>query len=133
MLPRELILFLPVGPSVNSLFNNVTRSGRGKLRVPTSKYQQWQTAAKTAIRMQLERWEPISNPIRLSIDLQRPTANSDLSNRIKALEDILVKTNIIVDDKLVHDLRIRWRKNIDLPTDLANLAGKRAMLHLQEL
>ena len=132
---QDLTLYLPVGPSVNTLFNNVARAGkRGKLRVPTKKYILWKTSAKTAIRMQLpDEWIAIDKPLSLLIELQRPTSNSDLSNRIKALEDSLVQNGVICDDRLVHDIRIKWKSNITLPSDLVNLTGKIARLHLKLL
>ena len=133
MPPRDLILYLPVGPSVNSLWNNVTRNGRGKLRVPTKQYRDWKRSAQSVIRTQLAEWKPIENPCKLDIRLERPTANSDLSNRIKALEDCLVDNKIIADDKLIGEISIQWVHEVKLPSELSELVVKIARIRLQEL
>ena len=133
MPPRDLILYLPVGPSVNSLWNNVTRNGRGRPRVPTKQYRDWKRSARSVIAMQLSQWKPIENTCKLDIRLERPTANSDLSNRIKALEDCLVDNKIITDDKLIGEIRIQWVQEVRLPSELSELVVKIARIRLQEL
>ena len=132
---KVTILYLPLSPSVNSLYNNVNRHGtRGKWRVPTKRYQEWKAKAYNAIQTQLEDdWNTIDTPCKLLITCERRNKRSDLSNHIKALEDILVATKVIEDDKLVSNINIHWASEINPPNELANLAHPLACVAVSEL
>lgn len=84
-------LALPLPTSVNNMYRNVP--GRG--RVPTGDYQRWQKAAMDA--MWTQKWSAVTGPVELIITLE-PLRRYDVSNRIKACEDFLVKMGIIADD-----------------------------------
>lgn len=83
-------------PSVNSLYANV----RGKGRVRTEAYKRWALAAGYDFAAQT-RGKSIKGLYELSLTISRAKArsNSDLSNRIKGAEDLLVEHGVVEDDK----------------------------------
>lgn len=91
-------------PSTNGLFANLP----GKGRVKTERYRTWLNAAGWQIKAQ--RPGRIAGEVSLAIAMKRPRANADLSNRIKALEDLLVEHQVIDDDQHVVSLTVRWRE-----------------------
>lgn len=88
------MITFPLPPSTNHLYANVP----GKGRVKTIRYRQWIKAADKYYLAQLRNIKPVSGPISLLIRLPIAT-RGDTSNRIKAVEDYLVKRNITGDDK----------------------------------
>lgn len=93
---------LPYPPTTNHLFANV---GRG--RVKTDAYRAWrERAGYTIIEQGRKR---IHGYVALSIALVRPDKRRrDLSNSIKAVEDLLVSMAVIDDDSLVQRISIQW-------------------------
>lgn len=81
-------------PSVNKLYSNAP----GKGRVKTGAYKAWQTIAKAALNAQKppKLQPPYSVLIACDIDHR-----SDISNRIKAVEDLLVDYGCISDDRWI--------------------------------
>jgi len=93
---------LPYPPSVNNLFFN---TGRGRSK--TDAYKAWQEAAGYAIVEQGRK--RIHGLVALSIALVKPDKRKrDLSNVIKAIEDLLVSMSVIDDDSLVQRISIQW-------------------------
>jgi len=96
---------LPMPPSVNGMYRNV--SGRG--RVKTDPYKRW---IKEAGQMLMLQWkaprQTITNEVRVNCDLERPKVRSDVDNRAKALLDLMKGMGLLKDDSLVVDLRLRW-------------------------
>lgn len=96
---------LPTPPSVNSMFCNNSRSGRGRFK--SAKYRQWLALAATALKEQ--GIQPITyESLALTIRVARPTSRSDLDNRIKAIPDLLQSCGIIKDDKRIARLDVEW-------------------------
>ena len=100
---------LPFPPSVNSLF-------AGKQRRYLSKaYKAWIEEASHALRQQRPlphytdrvRVEYVAGWPRRK-DGSMSTARRDLSNCIKAPEDLLVKFGVLEDDALVDQINIKW-------------------------
>lgn len=103
-----LLLDLPLPTSVNALFVEAAgrKKGRGQQRVKTADYKAWIDAAGWAMKPQLAAQGAAIIPdtptfgkhwalwIRLNIDHQ-----GDVTNRIKALEDLLVAWNVTVGDQ----------------------------------
>lgn len=104
-----LRLDLPLPTSVNGLFvESPSRKahGKGKPRVKTREYKAWIDAAGWALKPQLQAQGAAIQPdtptfgrhwalwIRLNVDHQ-----GDVTNRIKALEDLLVAWKITVGDQ----------------------------------
>lgn len=83
-----------VPPSTNGLYFN--RPGKGRVR--TDRYRVWLQAAG----WDMKRYHNIkfNEPVELHITLGKLRANSDMSNRIKAVEDLLVTHKIIPGDTI---------------------------------
>ena len=114
---------LPTPPSMNNLFVNVPRVGR----VVSKKYKAWREDAKAMLLTQRRPAEPITYRVNLDISVPR-IKNADISNRIKAAEDAIVRGGILKDDSLVESLTVRWFGEADCkvvisPEDAARLAG----------
>jgi crossover junction endodeoxyribonuclease RusA len=94
---------LPYPPTVNTLFANAKHGGRFK----TEDYKKWQKAAGEQILAQGRK--RVRGPVSLSIYVVKPDGRRrDVSNLIKAVEDILVEMQIIEDDCLVQRIAIEW-------------------------
>lgn len=97
---------LPFPPSVNNLYFNVQRRGR----VHTPEYLDWQELAGWELRAQRSRLAlKIKYPVTVKIDLD-DKRKGDADNRCKAVLDLLVEHQIIVDDskKYVRRVDIGW-------------------------
>lgn len=92
---------IPVPPSVNAMYRNVP----GKGRVKTAKYKSWLHDAGWILRMYKPR-KTLADVV-LTVAIRRPTANSDLDNRFKALQDLLVGP-VLGDDKQVVRIVGEW-------------------------
>lgn len=89
---KTVIKLQHMPPSTNSLFVNV----RGKGRCKTERYKTWLAAVAWDMKKyHNHRW---TEPVHLTIALGKLRANSDISNRIKAVEDLLVSHQIIPGD-----------------------------------
>ncbi len=93
---------LPFPPSVNNLFANATKG-----RYETAHYKRWQKDAGNLILAQGRK--RVSGYVSLAIALVKPDKRRrDLSNTVKAIEDLLVDMAVIDDDSLVQRLDVRW-------------------------
>lgn len=94
-------LDLPLPPSANALFFNRT-GGRAK----TKQYYEWLHDAGWALIQQ----KPgrIAGAYQFIAGFERVNKRSDLSNRCKALEDLLVKHGVIEDDSLAESITLYW-------------------------
>lgn len=98
-------LRLPQPPSTNMLYRNVPGKGRRK----TKRYMTWINAAGWSVKEQqphrVEGW------VIVDITVNRPdNRKRDISNTIKAIEDLLVAHELIEDDSKVYEVRARWGK-----------------------
>ena len=94
-------LELPAPPSVNAMFRNHARG-----RVATKAYTDWQGHAGWVLRSQHPR--KIGGRVVLAISIERLSANADIDNRIKAIADLLVKHDVIDDDRNVTAILACW-------------------------
>ena len=94
-------LVLPIPPSLNGAYKNVPGRGRVSSVILTN----WKRAAGWYLRSQ--RPGGISGPYRFSIYLPIGM-RGDVSNRIKAAEDLLVKMRIVQDDSLSERIGMSW-------------------------
>jgi crossover junction endodeoxyribonuclease RusA len=86
-------LDLPLPPSVNALYRNVPGRGRAK----TQAYRTWENAAGWEVRAQAP--QPIAGPVVMRLTFQWPDRRRrDVSNYVKATEDLLVEHKLIEDD-----------------------------------
>lgn len=84
--------------------------GRG--RVKTKAYKNWRGMAGLLILQQGRPIEPYG-AFELGIAMRKPSANSDLDNRVKAVADALQESRVIEDDKHCTKLTVWWAD--DLP------------------
>lgn len=96
------VITLPIPPSSNNMFINIPKRGR----VKSGKYKAWTIAAGLLLNSQHP--APVRGPVSIAIKVKRPTANSDVDNRSKAVIDLLVQQNIIDDDRNVERVSIEW-------------------------
>jgi Holliday junction resolvase RusA-like endonuclease len=97
-------------PSTNVLF-----AGNGKRRYKTKEYAAWIEEAGYAINRQKP--EPIRGKVRILIEVAEPKTNiaQDVTNRIKATEDLLVRHGIIQgdDQRYVRSVTAEWSRHIE--------------------
>lgn len=98
-------LAIPIPPSVNSAWRNVA----GKGRVRTKEYRVWAAEAGWALKVQ--RAPHIGGKVTVDIGVAR-IPNADVDNRIKPVLDLLVKMNVIDDDRYVEKVSAEWRDDI---------------------
>jgi len=90
-------------PSLNNIYANVS----GKGRVKTKRYRTWRAAAGWDVNA--AKVEQLSGPVLLDLTVAKPRGTrSDISNRVKAAEDLLVFMNVLVDDSQVQEVHVRW-------------------------
>lgn len=98
--PLTLVVSMP--PSTNSLFANVP----GKGRVKTGLYKAWITEAGYQVNRQ-PKWAFVED-VALTITVGPRDKRADISNRIKAVEDLLVRHGVLEDDNQVVRVTAQW-------------------------
>lgn len=105
-----VIITLPMPPSVNNMFIN---SKHGRFR--SQKYDSWIMEAGNEILRQ--RPSKVAGPVVLSFEFQdgRDNRKRDISNLIKAPEDLLVKHGIIEadDQTIVRKINAGWSLEVE--------------------
>jgi Holliday junction resolvase RusA-like endonuclease len=103
------VVTLPLCPSTNHLF-----AGDGRRRYKTKEYAAWIEEAGYALNRQKP--EPIRGKVRLLIEVEEPkmAIAQDVTNRIKASEDILVRHGIIEgdDQRFVRSVTAEWSRHV---------------------
>ncbi len=100
-----IVVTLPFPPSTNNLFINTSRG-----RIRSSKYDEWATEAG----WELTRQRPAKSvgPVSLLFEFQlnRDRRKRDITNLLKAPEDLLVKFGVIEadDNTIVKEISARW-------------------------
>lgn len=95
--PVTIVATLPLPPSANALFANVARG-----RVKTKAYKAWLEEAGWHLKRAwsgLGRPQFGEQPMALEIKIGLKDRTRDLSNCCKAIEDLLVKTLPVPDDR----------------------------------
>jgi len=98
---------VPTPPTTNHLFRNV--KGRG--RVKTAEYFDYEMLAITAIRQQ--KTPAVSGRVFALVGVERKSSLSDLDNRLKALFDVVAKAGIIENDKFITAFAVTWMPIVD--------------------
>lgn len=99
---KTVIRLQHIPPSTNNLYANVPKRGR----VKTDRYRTWLQAAGWDLKhYHNQRW---TEPVYLTIAIGKLRANADVSNRVKAIEDLLVAHRIIPGDT------IQWVKGVNI-------------------
>lgn len=91
-MPSALRLTLPIPPSVNSSYANVT--GRG--RIATKALRDWKRDA--GWRLKLQERKQFAGPFRIAIYLPE-AMRGDIDNRTKGILDLLVEHRVTPDDR----------------------------------
>jgi Holliday junction resolvase RusA-like endonuclease len=104
------IINLPFPPSVNNLFIN---GKHGRFR--SQRYDSWiQEAGNEILR---QRPSKMLGPVILTFEFQegRDKRKRDISNLIKAPEDLLVKHGIIEadDGSIVREIKLKWSAEVE--------------------
>jgi Holliday junction resolvase RusA-like endonuclease len=100
---------LPVPPTTNHLYLNM----RGKGRVKSPQYRDWITEAGLLLNRQ---WglSKIETQVTIEILVERQgKRRADISNRIKAVEDLMVSQGVLADDRLVERVEAQWCDDVD--------------------
>jgi crossover junction endodeoxyribonuclease RusA len=100
-----VVLELDLCPSVNNLFINNARGGR----VKSQAYMRWR--ARSLVEMMAQRPGRISGAYEVQILAGRPTATSDIDNRIKPILDLLAG-QITDDDRNCQGVSAHWSSKI---------------------
>lgn len=102
--------WLPIAPTANNLYENTGPSqwaARGRRK--TTGYRQWLQDAGWRIREQ--RVQPIPGK-RWALRIEAPVNHRrDLSNCLKATEDLIVEMGLISDDRYIDHIvldRVKW-------------------------
>jgi Holliday junction resolvase RusA-like endonuclease len=100
-------LKLPFPPSVNDMYANNKRGGRG--RYPTKEYEQWR--ADAAVMLMQQHIRPVLGRCEIWIDID-DSRQGDCDNRTKAVLDLLVVRGVIGGDqkKYVRRVSVGWAK-----------------------
>ena len=112
--PGAISLTLPFPPSANSIWRAV--NGRNIVSAP---YRKWRRAAMDALHEQLRRWpeRPVLPGLyAMTLVTDRPDMRArDLSNTIKAVEDVLTPprknkpgAHVVEDDSRAQQILLRW-------------------------
>lgn len=104
------VIALPFPPSTNNLFMN---GKHGRFR--SQRYDSWLQEAGAEIMRQ--RPKKVSGPVILTFEFQEGKDNRkrDISNLVKAPEDLLVKHGIIEadDGSIVREIKCKWNADIE--------------------
>lgn len=115
----EFSVDLPLPPSVNELFETRVSKGRSG-RSLTPIYKRWRDAAMLILRMH---WRRAGRPVigkpwgfEMRFGINR---HSDITNRIKATEDLLVKALITPGDQWMDDGRVI--RDMSIPAQIVRI------------
>lgn len=103
------VIHLPFPPSLNNMFIN---GQRGRFR--SQKYDSWIQEAGTEIMRQ--RPSKVAGPVHLIFEFGEPdNRKRDVSNLVKAPEDLLVKHGIIEadDGSIVRSITSKWSPEVE--------------------
>lgn len=96
------IIKLPTPPSANELFIAFSRGGKSA-RAKSKKYVEWLSVA--GARLEQQRPPHVAGPYEMKISLTAG-ARGDVSNRIKAIEDLCVAHHVVIDDRYAERVEI---------------------------
>lgn len=102
------VLWLPLPPSTNKLW----RTYKGRI-IKSAEYRKWLIEAAKIVLMQ--RPKAVQGKYQMTLTVERKDRRrTDLSNRLKALEDALVTAGVVEDDSLAERIVLEWSN--DPPT-----------------
>lgn len=104
-----VVVDMPFPVSVNSLFGQAP----GQQRYPSQAYKDWQ--AQTEWKLLQSKPGRVPGPVHLLFEFEeKDKRQRDVTNYIKAPEDMLVRLNIIDGDHsaVVREITARWSKDV---------------------
>ncbi len=106
----KILIYLPFPPSVNEMFANNNRAGRG--RILSTFYRAWKEEAGWMLKAQ--KIKPYIGRFRLGIQLD-DSHRGDCDNRVKAVSDLLVSNGIVQGDqkKYMKGVSVDWERVTD--------------------
>jgi len=104
----ETVITLSMPPSTNNLFLNGRGGAAGRPRSP--EYRAWAKEAGWALASQRPRAVPGRVVLLIEIEEPKTKHRQDCTNRIKAVEDLLVDHGVIEgdDQRFVRAVTVRW-------------------------
>jgi len=98
---------LPIPPSANAIW----RSNRGRTHL-SAKYKSW--IASAGLMLNSQRVPTINPPYQVEYAVGRPDKRRrDVTNFVKALDDLLQNCNVITNDSEIIDSRIYWSADVE--------------------
>lgn len=100
-------MLIPYPPSVNNLFAN-RLGGAGRMKKP--EYRRWIAEAGWSIVTQKDGHNRHAGKVRFTLLVRRPDDNvrRDVSNLLKAAEDLVVRQGILADDSQIVSSTAEW-------------------------
>lgn len=113
-------LRLPVPPSVNGAFCNISGAGRSR----TAAYRAWANEAGWVLLAQKPpHLGTASTSIAIVVNLP-PGRRGDIDNRIKCCLDLLVAHRVIDDDRYVNKVSAEWSDSVaECEVTIRSIAG----------
>jgi Holliday junction resolvase RusA-like endonuclease len=106
---EPVVVQMPFPPSVNSMFNQAN----GQQRFPTKAYKDWKT--ETEWKLLANKPGRVPGPVRLLFEVEeKDRRQRDITNHLKAPEDMLVKLGVIDGDHsaVVRLVEAKWSKEV---------------------
>jgi Holliday junction resolvase RusA-like endonuclease len=108
---RVTVTFSTLPPSANQLKQHFPARGPDDKLIArttnTKLYEQWIQRTFIEVR-QIQRVPMVAGRVEIAWQFERPGPTSDLSNRVKAAEDLLVRARVIESDRLVERYTAEW-------------------------
>jgi Holliday junction resolvase RusA-like endonuclease len=105
--PAELVVHLPLCPTTNNLFATDRASGK---RFRTAEYKAW--AQEAGYLLNKQKPPLMAGKVAILIEVEEPKTarRQDCTNRVKAVEDLLVSHRVIQgdDQRFVREVTTRW-------------------------
>ena len=117
-----IVITLPFPPSTNNLFINTSRG-----RIRSSKYDEW--AVEAGWELKRQRPAKAIGPVSLTFEFQagKDKRKRDITNLLKAPEDLLVKYGVIEadDNTIVREISARWSECVEgVKISITPIAGE---------
>jgi len=120
-------LYAPWPPSVNSIWRAIRRGDHATIILSKVGREYFAKATETLKQQaRLAGLKTFENHVKVFVELSPPDARKrDADNPIKPIFDVLQKANIVINDSIIKDYRVRWHAP-DRP-------GGRVVIYVEEI